>query len=361
MRRIIASLLTVLLAACSSRVTPAATQISVIATSSPIPLPSETLELIPASMTPEVPKLFTFQPGSDSTIPHTISPAMKNRYINPGAVIVQDNTFHMFFNSFTEWRSLMEIGYMTSSDGYTWTLVQEQPVLSFTKEQAAFGVGMVSSVVVMEDGTWLLYFHTLMPSKPVVGRATASSPLGPWAVDTEPVLLPGSGDSWDSAGVYYPSVIKTDEGLVMYYSAKDSRSTFRIGRATSTDGIRWEKYNSSDTTDAPLAESDPVLQPEDDWESSTVDRNRVQQTPDGWVMIYQGGNTTTRGLATSDDGITWIKDPNNPIINGRDLPKKGANTWDTALVHYNELYYYYMEVGSAVTDIYLATHAGSIK
>ena len=44
----------------------------------------------------------------------------------------------------------------------------------------------------------------------------------------------------------------------MWYGASDG-DNFRIGYATSSDGIAWTKYDDPSTTAPPYAESDPVL------------------------------------------------------------------------------------------------------
>jgi len=187
--------------------------------------------------------------GEDSTIPivtRNPSPEIRNLYINPGAVIFHEDKFHMFFNSFTAWPGLVKVGYMTSDDGYHWQMVQDEPVL--TTDQIPFGDGNadVSSVLVMDDGTWVMYFHTVGSGE--IGRATAASPIGPWVVDADPVLGPGPQGAWDQLGLEWPSVISVIKDACsfrMYYSAQ-TKDGYAISFATSTDGITWTKYNYND-------------------------------------------------------------------------------------------------------------------
>jgi predicted GH43/DUF377 family glycosyl hydrolase len=147
----------------------------------------------------------------------------------------------------------------------------------------------------------------------------------------------------------------------MYYGARTSRG-LAIGMATSADGISWTKYDDPATIDEPFAVSDPVLQPDADWESIQVDRPRVVISPDGWVMIYQAGTAVERrGLALSRDGIVWQKHPDNPIFTADAFPIPNARTWDTALVYHDGMYYYWLELGGlGGTDLYLAIHEGSL-
>ena len=51
-----------------------------------------------------------------------------DRYTDPGAVIYYDGMFHMFRNGFREFPAESQMGYVTSSDGYTWIEQGEDPV-----------------------------------------------------------------------------------------------------------------------------------------------------------------------------------------------------------------------------------------
>lgn len=341
-----------LLAACAAP-SPAATATPA---STPTPVPTPTPEPIIFNE-PD----FTFQ-GDDPSQPIVTrrpSPKIQNFYINPGGMIFHEGQFHMFFNSFTAWPGVIRIGYMTSEDGYNWQMEQEEPV--FTSDQVPYGDGHadVSSVIVTEDGTWALYFHTISDGQ--IGRATADSPLGPWTVDPDPVLNPGSAGAWDEEGVFWPCVVPDDDGYRMYYAGKSPEET-AIGYATSPDGITWMKYDDPETTDALYAESDPILTADAEWERTNVDRPRVTRSPDGWAMIYQGGRVETRGLALSRDGVLWETYPSNPIFTTESFPIRRGRTWDTNLLYHDGVYYYFMEVGTSDgTDLYLAAHEGALR
>lgn len=80
-------------------------------------------------------------------------------------------------------------------------------------------------------------------------------------------------------------------------------------------------------------------------------------------MIYQGGSQVeNRGLALSDDGITWTKYEANPFITKDSFPIKNVRDWDTLLLYLDETYFYYMEPGSLNgTNLYLTTREGSLR
>ncbi|MGD8604361.1 MAG: hypothetical protein PVF49_07305 [Anaerolineales bacterium] len=304
---------------------------------------------------------FVFQ-GQDPSVPivsHNPSPQIQNTYINPGAVIYYQGQFHMFFNSFTNWPGLVQIGYMTSPDGLHWEIAQDQPV--FTSDQVPYGEGQadVSSAQVLDDGTWVLYFHTITDGQ--IGLATSDSPLGPWTVMPEPVLDAGPEGSWNDRGVYWPDVIRVDNTYYMYFAGRTAANT-SIGLATSEDGRTWSAYDDPSTSEERYAHSDPVLEADADWQLFKADRPRVQHTPDGWVMIFSGSQVELRGLALSRDGLVWETYPNNPFMGPENFPISNARTWDTALVYFEQRYLYLMEIGGlGGTDLYLAVHQGSLS
>lgn len=296
---------------------------------------------------------FVFQgtPPTTPAIPHGPEARWDGKYINPGAVTYHNGKFHMFSNGFFNWPGVISVGYMTSEDGINWVEEQESPVWISSDVSYANPRLDVSSVLVEDDGTWVMYFHTVNSDQPwEIGRATAPSPLGPWTADGEPVLKISASESYDSRHVTWPSVIKTDDEYVMYYGAHGSEPGAVIGRATSPDGIEWTK------------DPHPVLSSSEGWNAGRIDRPEVLLAPDGYVMIYQGGDQlNTRGLAVSEDGINWKHYADNPVITNQDFPTPGHTTWDTALVYTNEKFYYFMEMGSLeATDIYLAIHEGQI-
>jgi predicted GH43/DUF377 family glycosyl hydrolase len=310
--------------------------------------------------------LFTPYEGSP-VIEHGETGTWNASFNEPGAVIFHDGQFHMFRTGYSYWPNASSIDYLTSPDGLTWTGSNEPVFTTDEVSYAGLSIG-ASSVLVEEDGTWVLYFYIYdTGSWPLtlgaIGRATADDPLGPWTPMDAPVLLPGAEGEWDGLQVSHPNVLRTDDGYVMYYSGYStmrSRPTRTIGMATSDDGIVWTKYDDPTTTEAPFAESDSILIADQDWEGREVFMPRVQSSGDGWVMIYKATQQGL-GLALSEDGIQWSKVENNPVVAATDL---GSNLIGfTTLLRTENDYYLYME-GSTIqgkTDIYVAIHEGNLE
>lgn len=290
---------------------------------------------------------FSWPDGEDPTVTRELT-GIDERYINPGAVIEEDGTLHMFANVFTAWPGRVLVPHLTSTDGVSWTLASPEPVLDSDLVPFANPGADVSTGFVTDDGTWVLVFETVNFTAPwALGRATAAGPDGPWTVDPEPILEGGPDGSWDAGGLAWPSVVPTDDGWAMYYTARAlARGPGVIAMATSTDGVTWTKRD------------EPVFVPEAEWEGSGLDRPRVTTTPTGFVMLYAGAQLTDRGLAVSADGIEWHRDGDAPVITQEDFPVSGR-AWDAALLHRDGELTYYLEIGVASsaggTEVYRAT------
>lgn len=314
-----------------------------------------------------------FTPVTDGpVVPHGPPGRWDGQYTDPGAVVYHDGMFHMFHNGFVGWPAPVGIAYSTSPDGITWTRVQEDPVFRVVRGDGLDYVGLTllaSSALVEDDGTWVLYFYTWdQPTWPTssssIGRATAPDPLGPWTADPEPVLTPGNEDAWDSLAVRAPSVLRTDDGYVMYYAGYTTQQGM-IGMATSPDGLQWTKHDDPATADAPFAESDPIFESgaDDAWDAGNVFHPRVVQSDDGYVMAYSASPrlnaTSTLGYAVSQDGVEWRRAA-QPILDFSMVPG-GRAIWFSAMAHAEDTYFLYFELGTGgETEVYVATHEGEL-
>ncbi len=259
--------------------------------------------------------------------------------VDPGAVVFHDGKFHMFYNGLKSYLVPYSVGYATSEDGINWTRAADDPVLTLSDVGLKGENIIANSVLIADDGTWTLYF-SISPTNNsfigTIGRATASSPFGPWRADPEPVLAPGEDGDWDARAVGHVSVLRTSEEYVMYYTGAApipvgtfSEERAMIGLARSKDGKVWEKHDDPETTAAPYSRSDPVFRADatagawDNWHVMDVD---VRRGDDGWNMVYRGGTSTrygNLGLATSKDGVNWQRVSKKPILTNRDINEPG--------------------------------------
>lgn len=294
----------------------------------------------------------------------------REQYTDPGAAFYHEEQFHMFYNAFSGWPSHVEIKYATSPDGRAWTTENDDlPIITDDMIDYDGLTLLASSVLVEEDGTWVLYFYTWQdrsggaPSE--VGRATAPAAIGPWTFEPAPVLMLGSPGEWDDQQVTSPTVEKTAEGYVMYYTGRSRENIAQVGMATSPDGITWTKYDDPATTDAPYAESDPIIPTTEGW----LAQPRLEITEDGYVLLLKSmtldanGRPTVPGgtvtYATSPDGLTWTL--SEAIAVSPEAVSQGRAIWFTELVHVEDSYYLFYELGKGSnTEVYLATYDGML-
>ncbi|MBI3005475.1 MAG: response regulator, partial [Ignavibacteriales bacterium] len=124
-----------------------------------------------------------------------------------------------------------------------------------------------------------------------------------------PVLDVGSPGRWDAQGLGAPRIVRRGSFYQMWYTGRRGSNSWRIGYATSRDGITWQK--------SPM---NPVLSPTESWEEDHVWLAEVIFSGPQYKMWYNGLNHI--GYATSADGRLWRKYQGNPIL------RSGSSGWD---------------------------------
>ncbi len=129
-------------------------------------------------------------------------------------------------------------------------------------------------------------------------------------------VMTGTSGSWDAGGTARGRAIIYINGVYhMWYAATNendlgSNPFWRIGYATSTDGIVWVKQNNNN----------PVLTPTTTWELNNLSFPTVLYSGGIYHMWYGAatGDMPTRIVyAYSVDGINWVKPSEfNPVLTG---------------------------------------------
>lgn len=267
-----------------------------------------------------------------------------NLYTNPGAVVEVDGVLHMLRNQFSAWPGKSTTFHMTSTDGLTW----ETQGAVFDSDAVPYTTGNAFIMeVVPGDGEWLGYFYTYegntVPG--FIGLATAPAPEGPWTAEPEPILLPGDEAAWDGLRVVEPTVMRTGDGYVMYYAGIGQDRVSAIGMATSPDGRTWTKYDDPATTDARLADSDPVLIGDrETWNAGSVGCPDIERLGDGYVMVFDSAAAKGYARAVSSDGITWEIVDDDTLLRQDTAPDRRP-FWQSELVLVDGRYLWFLEVG----------------
>ncbi|QQS35233.1 MAG: hypothetical protein IPM56_13375 [Ignavibacteriales bacterium] len=227
------------------------------------------------------------------------------------------------------------ICYATSTDGINWVKSNMNPVIVPTIgswDEEAVGPG----AVYFDDGIYTIYYvgWANQNGQWNIGRATSTDGIN-WTKDPHPILYASGGWEYQIAPA---SVVKLDGTYYLYYYGISS-GTAKIGLATSTDGITWNRYSNN-----------PILEKTQNWEGTGIYYPAVIHDNGMFKMVYMNryGNLTAFGTATSSDGKNWTKSADNPFF----TEENTANNWalyDIAYPNYikleNEYRIYYSGIG----------------
>lgn len=197
---------------------------------------------------------------------------------------------------------------------YHWNKYPDNPVLVPGEDGDWFYHSVGPGTVLFYDSSYHMYYDGQGESvKWAFGYATSLDGIT-WTKDSNnPILELGAPGQWDDYRISDPFVVKSDTIFHMWYSGRSKNSQFRIGHAASSDGIEWIK-----DTDNPVKDITEGL----DNESFCV-HGPVMYDGMLYHIFYSTGKWRSSRMeiwhATSKDGHTWIKDPDNPILWGSDI------------------------------------------
>lgn len=183
---------------------------------------------------------------------------------------------------------------------------------------------------------------------------TWGTPSGSWMDYTGNPILITSGSYWNYSGVSQPKVLNDNGLFEMYFTAQGSAYSGYIGRAYSSDGIIWTIDTNS-----------PVLSPgsSGSWDETAVAAATVIKEGSSYKMFYHGWSDPWGpwhiGLATSADGINWVKHLNPVIYSAGGMEYQLAPSCVTRID--STYYLYYSGLNLPFTDIRLATSVDGIN
>ncbi|HTF20861.1 MAG TPA: hypothetical protein VK658_22460 [Chryseolinea sp.] len=222
-----------------------------------------------------------------------------------GFILLEEDTYHLWYAGYAGNDTDMHLGYATSADGITWTRFAHNPIVSegwvedmiVVKRDSIYymfaeGRNDVAHLLTSTDKIhWtergpldIRYVNGALLSAGPYGTPTAwfegdtwyllyergdlgiwlakSSDLKTWTnVQDEPVLKPGP-EPYDKYGVAVNQVIKREGTYYAYYhaTALEDWSEWSSCVATSTDLIHWQKYGGNpilnDNKSSPIAVDD---------------------------------------------------------------------------------------------------------
>jgi predicted GH43/DUF377 family glycosyl hydrolase len=187
----------------------------------------------------------------------------------------------------------------------TWMDYIYNPIIT-TSNSYYDSYGVTQPQIIVENGFYRMYYFGIVPGARKYVLYAKSNDGIIWNKPFQnPVLNPGDSGSWDSWAVHPGAVFKDDDNQykMYYYGYSNQYDQWHIGLATSVDGINWIKYPQ------------PIIYATSGWEYQIGSSSIVKK--DGIYYLYYFGRSAPLykiGVATSTDGINFTKYPGNPII-----------------------------------------------
>ncbi|MEN8224650.1 MAG: T9SS type A sorting domain-containing protein [Bacteroidota bacterium] len=236
-------------------------------------------------------------------------------YKGPGTVLRVNDTLRMWYTGSSDGFNIdMAVGYAYYDESLEDWIVAEDPVLEGTSGTWD-AQGVVGPAVYFNDGVYHMWFHGFEgPSLYAdcgIGHATSTNGVD-WEKDPLPVMNTGPSGSfyntWNiSDCVQY---LCDEDGICQYYlwfsgwDGIQSPFNFRIGYATSPDGINWTVGND-DLCVLDIGQAGS-------WDSREVRMAAVHSVNDTLRMFYSGINNTS-GWNNYEIGYAWCYFPDiNP-------------------------------------------------
>lgn len=216
--------------------------------------------------------------------------------LNP--CILRDSLgYKIYYTGYDNSSSKLQIGLATSADGIEWTKHGDDPVFP-GGPTGSWYYSVRQPTVLFDEGIYKMWFDGSNNGGWRIGYAT--SPDGvTWTMDpASPVLLAGEPGSFDGGGVGEPSVVKVGSRYHMLYSGYTQSVVGRIGYAFSDDGKVWTK-SATPVIDLGQAGS---------WESNHIASGSLLFLDGQFHTWYVGGNNGLAnyqiGHAVADSGGT---------------------------------------------------------
>lgn len=187
------------------------------------------------------------------------------------------------------------------------------PAIAPSHRAGAFDEHWVTcpSVIRTPDGLRMWYsslYDTRMGSGGI--GAALSEHGGAWRRENagRPVLAPSSADAWDGGQVLAPEVLYGDGLFRMWYTGMDRGrhssgiGYYRIGLATSRDGITWTRANGG----KPVLDVGPAGAV-DSVQAATPSVLRIGDRYRMWYAAWSPEGNHRICAAESRDGVTWTR------------------------------------------------------
>jgi len=207
-------------------------------------------------------------------------------------VLYDGEQFHMWFSA-VDFRGDWSINHAASPDGVLWAKHQENPLLKETHDARWDAVYIAEPCVLFNGSSFQMWYNgASATTETLLGYTTSPDGIHWTRIDEDhPVLDVGPDGAWDDFAVARAHVLFDGEQYKMWYEGHSGR-TWRIGYATSIDGVHWERFSGNPIVDRG---------PEGAWDSAVVSEPYVVFDGQTYRFFHSGydGDLYRVGLTTA--------------------------------------------------------------
>ncbi len=234
------------------------------------------------------------------------------------------HTFYLWFSA-VDFRGNWSINCATSTDGVKWPKSDANPLLTETHDQRWDAVYLAEPYVLFNGDHFQMWYNgASAQTNTLLGYAVSPDGLT-WTrrQENRPVLNVAAGGAWDDFAVARASVLYDGERYQMWYEGH-SGSAWRIGYATSPDGVEWTRGH-----DNPIVE----LGAEGSWKSRVASEPNVIFDGQLYRLYHSGydGDKYRVGLVTAPPIYDKQGILVSPVISHSEPVPWGALTVDLSL------------------------------
>lgn len=210
-----------------------------------------------------------------------------------------------------------DIGIAVSDDLDSWERIGTVPL---TQPCEANGICAPGAIVL--DGRLHLFYQSYGNGpKDAICHAVSDDGVHFEKDPTNPVFAP-TGD-WNNGRAIDADLLAHNDTLYLYFATRDPRGEVQMqGVATAPLDSAFSRQDWTQACDA------SILRPELDWERSCIEAAATCEHDGRLYLFYAGGYNNEPqqiGCAVSDDGITWTRLSDRPI-----LPNGAPGSWNSS-------------------------------